>query len=293
MRFVSFAAAIEAGPSLVRRPRTDVLHLHSPWLWDIAAAIRCATDVPIVYTAHSIDRAEVEAGEWLPHGSIQDDVLLGADRVIALSQSELGRLRAYYPDIRNRVHVVGNGICEPPRLPRRPPKDTIDILYVGRFANRKGMVDLFEALAMGMSQGLAVVVTDAGGPAEIVDHGVTGLVVAPRRPADLARRSWISAATRSCGCGSDEPRAGSWPSGTRAGRWYARWKRSTTRHAGRETSDERQRRGCSMRRNTFSVSRWSDGRTLLCAPSLLPPGASAHAQSIVPVAQTSAPERAR
>ena len=38
----------------------------------------------------------------------------------------------------------------------------------------------------GMSQGLAVVVTDAGGPAEIVDHGVTGLVVAPRRPADLA-----------------------------------------------------------------------------------------------------------
>ena len=197
------------------------------------------------------------------------------------------------PDIRNRVHVVGNGICEPPRLPRRPPKDTIDILYVGRFANRKGMVDLFEALAMGMSQGLAVVVTDAGGPAEIVDHGVTGLVVAPRRPAVLARRSWISAATRSCGCGSDEPRAGSWPSGTRAGRWYARWKRSTTRHAGRETSDERQRRGCSMRRNTFSVSRWSDGRTLLCAPSLLPPGASAHAQSIVPVAQTSAPERAR
>ena len=163
-----------------------------------------------------------------------------------------------------------------------------DVLVVPSRYEPLGMVVL-----EGMSQGLAVVVTDAGGPAEIVDHGVTGLVVAPRRPADLARRSWISAATRSCGCGSDEPRAGSWPSGTRAGRWYARWKRSATRHAGRETSDERQRRGCSMRRNTFSVSRWSDGRTLSCAPSLLPPGASAHAQSIVPVAQTSAPERAR
>ena len=48
-------------------------------------------------------------------------------------------------------------------------------------------------------------------------------------------------------------------------------------------------RRCSIRCSTFSVSRWSDGRTLLWAPSLLPPGASAHDQSIVPVANTKRP----
>ena len=49
----------------------------------------------------------------------------------------------------------------------------------------------------------------------------------------------------------------------------------------------------SIRPSTFSVNRCSDGRTLLWAPSLEPPGASVHDQSIVPVAHTSAPEWAR
>jgi glycosyltransferase involved in cell wall biosynthesis len=158
----------------------------------------------IVYTAHSIDRAEVEAGEWLPHGSIQDDVLLGADRVIALSQSELGRLRAYYSDIRNRVHVVGNGICEPPRLPRRPPKDTIDILYVGRFANRKGMVDLFEALAIVARASPATRFLFVGGggrarrpePVRALGYGrARGHVTGPRRCRH--RRRWARRDRRS------------------------------------------------------------------------------------------------
>ena len=48
-----------------------------------------------------------------------------------------------------------------------------------------------------------------------------------------------------------------------------------------------------MRFSTFDVSRFRDRRTLLWAPSLLPPGASPHAQSIVPVAKTNAPECAQ
>jgi hypothetical protein len=49
----------------------------------------------------------------------------------------------------------------------------------------------------------------------------------------------------------------------------------------------------SMRFSTLAVSRFKDRRTLLWAPSLLPPGASPQAQSIVPVAKTNAPECAQ
>ena len=49
----------------------------------------------------------------------------------------------------------------------------------------------------------------------------------------------------------------------------------------------------SMRSRMFAVSRFSGGLTLWCAPTLLPPGARPHAQSIVPVAKTNAPEFAQ
>ena len=144
---LSWEQALTSGPSIVGARRARLLHLHSSWLWPIAAAIREATRLPIVYTAHSIDRAEVEHGEWLPHGSIQDQALAGADRVIALSNSERWRLARHYPDLDARVHVVGNGIHATPRTRvKRHRHGGAAVLYVGRFGTRKGVRDVIEAV---------------------------------------------------------------------------------------------------------------------------------------------------
>jgi glycogen(starch) synthase len=144
---LSWGQALTYGPSIVGARRARLVHLHSSWLWPIAAAIREATGLPIVYTAHSIDRAEVEHGEWLPHGSIQDQVFAGADRVIALSNSERERLARHYPDVDGRVHVVGNGIHTTPRTPvKRHRHGGAAVLYVGRFGTRKGVRDVIEAV---------------------------------------------------------------------------------------------------------------------------------------------------
>src|SRR5581483_7225195 len=42
---------------LVKAWRPDVIHLHTAWLWDVAREIQ-ATGIPLVFTVHSLDRAE-------------------------------------------------------------------------------------------------------------------------------------------------------------------------------------------------------------------------------------------
>jgi glycosyltransferase involved in cell wall biosynthesis len=147
-----FQAAFDQGIALAKECRADVVHLHSSWLWPVARTIRDATGTPIVYTAHSLDRAEVAEGEWVSHGPIQDVAIRDADRVVALSRSERERLERFYPGTSSRVRVVGNGItlaANGARASRRRPEPATSIvLYVGRFALRKGITDLFDAIPL-------------------------------------------------------------------------------------------------------------------------------------------------
>lgn len=143
----SYAECLAVGPGVAAAREARILHLHSSWLWPVAAAIRDATGVPIVYTAHSVDRAEVEHGEWLPHGSIQDRVFAEADRVVVLSESEREYVLRHYPHLSHRVSVVGNGIhLAPWAAPRRHRAGGAVVLYVGRFGTRKGVRDVIEAV---------------------------------------------------------------------------------------------------------------------------------------------------
>ncbi|MGH3035640.1 MAG: glycosyltransferase family 4 protein, partial [Gaiellaceae bacterium] len=143
----SYTEGPAVGPGVAAAREARILHLHSSWLWPVAAAIRDATGVPIVYTAHSVDRAEVEHGEWLPHGSIQDRVFAEADRVVVLSESEREYVLRHFPHLRDRVSVVGNGIHLVPAVtPRRHCADGAVVLYVGRFGTRKGVRDVIEAV---------------------------------------------------------------------------------------------------------------------------------------------------
>jgi glycogen synthase len=161
---LSWGEALTTGPSIVSARRALLVHLHSSWLWPIAAAIRDATGLPIVYTAHSIDRSEVEHGEWLPHGSIQDQVFAGADRVIALSNSERRCLARHYPEVDGRVRVVGNGIHTTPRTPvKRHDHNGATVLYVGRFGTRKGIRDVIEAVPATLARVPAARFVFAGG----------------------------------------------------------------------------------------------------------------------------------
>ena len=58
----SHDSAHAIGMDWLRAWRADVLHLHVFWLWPLARSLREQTGIPIVYTVHSLDRAEYELG---------------------------------------------------------------------------------------------------------------------------------------------------------------------------------------------------------------------------------------
>ena len=153
---VSWYDAQEVGIRLVEQWQPDVVHLHAFWLWPVARAIQERVGTPLVYTVHSLDRAEYELGqgppECLTQWEMQAAAITTADRVIALSRSEKELLMQYCPGVRDRVRIVGNGIADPSRAQgaRRENgrSEHLQVLYIGRFVERKGIGDLFAAIPL-------------------------------------------------------------------------------------------------------------------------------------------------
>lgn len=147
-------AAEATGILHARRWRPDILHLHSFWLWPVAEAIRERTGVPIVYTVHSLDRAEYEIGqgppECLTQWHIQQRAIACADAIVALTRAERDLIEAYVPGSLARTHVVGNGIdvSQVPLdagFPWQRSRREVVILFSGRFVDRKGLQELLAA----------------------------------------------------------------------------------------------------------------------------------------------------
>jgi glycogen(starch) synthase len=266
----SWSNAIERGIRAIQVWRPDVVHLHTAMLWYVAEAIQAATATPIVYHVHSVDRAEYHIGNepnpWLAHSHAQDQAIAASDRLIALTRSESELLGQYYPEMRAKIRVVGNGIddSEEARAAAFRPHRTGSpvVLYSGRLVERKGIRELLDAIPHvldavpntrfvlaggppplngdevaaqwltprhspyrdrihftgwlspqevyrwysaadvlvvpsryepfgmvvleGMLHGLPVIAAEVGGPADILEHGRTGLFFPPRNGTALA-----------------------------------------------------------------------------------------------------------
>jgi glycogen(starch) synthase len=140
------AAAIH----LVSKWKPDVVHLHTAWFWPIARAIREQTKTPLVYTVHSLDRAEYEIGDFVTQWDTQETVINEADRVIALSRDEQALIIKYCAEATERVRIVGNGIDDSvttrATIQQKKNNGPPVVLYSGRFVDRKGIRELFQAI---------------------------------------------------------------------------------------------------------------------------------------------------
>jgi glycogen synthase len=166
---VSWFQGIDAIAQTAAMWRPDILHLHSFWLWPLAQGLRARLGKPLVYTVHSLDRAEYELGqgplECLTQWVGQEAVIRIADRVIALTQSERELLKNYCPSVDERVRVVGNGIEDVAFTRRGASRDSSAplVLFNGRFVERKGVHELMEAIGIVLGQAPAVRFVLAGG----------------------------------------------------------------------------------------------------------------------------------
>lgn len=149
---IPHAGAADEAIRFARQWKPDVVHVHVFWLAHVAMAVRTATGTPVVYTVHSLDRAEYEIGdgppECLTQWNTQSALIDAADRVVALTADERGLITRYCRTARARVRVVGNGIADSPAARRallRDHPDPVTILYSGRFVDRKGIRELLDA----------------------------------------------------------------------------------------------------------------------------------------------------
>jgi len=164
---VSPNVAEEAGIRLVQKWKPDVVHLHTAWFWPIARAIREQTGTPLVYTVHSLDRAEYEIGDFVTHWDTQETVIGESDRVIALCRDERDLITKYCPDASERVRIIGNGIEDSAialgAARRTKENESPIVLYSGRFVDRKGIRELFQAIPRVLDRQPSVQFVLAGG----------------------------------------------------------------------------------------------------------------------------------
>src|SRR5262249_40309928 len=190
----SWSNAIALGIRAVKRWRPDVVHLHTAMLWYVAEAIQAETSTPIVYHVHSVDRAEYEIGHepnpWLAHSHAQDQAIAASDRLIALTRSEGDLLIRYYPSMRPKIRIVGNGIDDSEaaraaafqQRPSRPPL----VLYSGRLVERKGIRELIDAIPLVLEAAPNTHFVLAGGPPPLTGDQVAAQWLMP----DHARYRW-------------------------------------------------------------------------------------------------------
>ncbi|MEJ7738330.1 MAG: glycosyltransferase family 4 protein [Chitinophagaceae bacterium] len=153
----------------------EIIHLHTAWLLPVAQSIREKCHCPIVFTVHSIDKAEYEVGKFFNHWDIQERAINESDSIIAISKNEKELLAGYYPHVISKISVAGNGIAESIRAKtiakKREWKTTgLTVLYTGRFVDRKGIRELISAIPQVLSQfpeATFVLAGGYGGAAEI------------------------------------------------------------------------------------------------------------------------------
>jgi len=140
---------------LCRRVAFDVIHCQG-WIPGLAAAhLAALTDLPLVTTFHSTERAVLKHRWNLPeadpesNGIVWEDELLHLSRqIIAVSQALADEVRSLYR-CKRPLTVVHNGITAPGPTPApREPRAVRRLLFVGRVMPHKGLEWMIEGLAL-------------------------------------------------------------------------------------------------------------------------------------------------
>ena len=167
---IPWTGCVEEAMRIARDWRADLVHLHTAWIWPFAEPV-LESGIPVVYTAHSVDRAEyelgMEPGHILDHADDQGRAVASVDRLIALTRDEANLLVHYYPESRDRIRIVGNGIDdsqEARRAAQRSRSGPPLVLYSGRLVERKGIQDLLAAIPAVLEQAPDTRFVLAGGP---------------------------------------------------------------------------------------------------------------------------------
>lgn len=114
---------------------SDVVHLHSLALAEVALELTRRHGLPLVYTAHSILELELDArgSRWI---ELQRRTFKEAGRVIFVSRAEHAVAIERMPSLATRAHFLHNGVPAPP--PAGIYDQSGPVVFAGRFTRSKG-----------------------------------------------------------------------------------------------------------------------------------------------------------
>jgi len=156
------AAALREQPTLFAD--ATAVHAHVGIPTGAAVADVVPPSLPLVVTEHATYLATeltYPAGRRLYRR-----VLDRAHRVLAVSEVEARRIRAAFPDLRDRVLAAGNPVRSIGSAPERRSGSPDRWLYVGNLIERKGVHQLLTAFALWSSDHPTATLTLAGGGAD-------------------------------------------------------------------------------------------------------------------------------
>lgn len=129
-----------------------------PW-WLLASRLSGVPSVCHVHEAETEDRRVVRVALNTP--------LVLANALIVISESSLKATVEVAPHLRNRAHLIYNGVPQPPQTPEQfspVPNEPVRLAVVGRLSPRKAPDLALETLAQLRDQGRDVVLEVCGTP---------------------------------------------------------------------------------------------------------------------------------
>lgn len=141
----------------------DVVHVHSVGFTNLASRLQRRTEIPVVYTCHSLVHDEPPSRHKSMIMQRQERLLTIADRITVPSEWQRQGLIAAYPHCADKVIVIPNGVDVPEevqpvnRMATRKEDSAIRLLFAGRLVENKGIEPLLYAVALLRQRGLPVI----------------------------------------------------------------------------------------------------------------------------------------
>ncbi len=139
----------------------DIVHTHTWYVSMAGYFAKKLYNVPLVFTAHSLEplrrwKAEQLGAGYAMSSWMERTAILDADAIIAVSEGTRADIVRAYPDVQaDRIHVIYNGIDLAQYQKTAETKALTDygvdptnpyILFVGRITRQKGVTHLVEAI---------------------------------------------------------------------------------------------------------------------------------------------------
>lgn len=148
---------------------------------------------PILYSVYSFLRQELgdsNEPELQAQFKIQEELLMRSQCIHLVSKSEMSYLAKRFPEYLFKTEVLSLGISMPSE--RWHPGNTIELLYVGRLLNYKGIEDLIKAVSFVRKRGRNVRLNIVGKGAESYEDNLKRLVRTAKLDNSVKFHGWKS-----------------------------------------------------------------------------------------------------